>query len=43
MWYLDNKASNHMTGDQTKFKELDEKLNGNVKLGNESIVPIQGK
>ena len=26
MWYLDNEASNHLTGDWTKFKELDEKL-----------------
>ena len=42
MWYLENGASNHMTGDQTKFKELDEKLIGNVKFGDGSIVPIQG-
>ena len=32
-WYLDNDASNHMTGDQKKFKELDEKLIENVKFG----------
>ena len=43
MWYLDNGASNHMIGDQTKFKELDEKLIGNVKFGDGSIVPIQDK
>ena len=43
MWYLDNGASNHMTGDRTKFKELDEKLIENVKFGNGSIVLIQGK
>ena len=43
MWYLDNGTSNHMTGDRTKFKELDEKFTGNVKLCDRSIVPIQGK
>ena len=43
MWYLDNKASNHMTRDRTKFKELDEKLIGNVNFGDGSVVPIQGK
>ena len=43
MWYLDNGVSNHMTGDQAKFKELDEKFIGNVKLCDGSIVPIQGK
>ena len=43
MWYLDNGASNHMTGDQTKFKDLDEKLIGNAKFGDGSIVLIQGK
>ena len=43
MWYLDNGESNHMTGDRTKFKQLDEKLIGNVKFDNWSIVPNQGK
>ena len=43
MWYLDNRANNYMTGDRTKFKELDEKLIVNVKFGDGSIVPIQGK
>ena len=43
LWYLDNGASDHMTGDQTKFKELDEKFIGNVKLCDKSIVLIQGK
>lgn len=26
VWYLDNGASNHMTGDKSKFKELDSKI-----------------
>ena len=37
MWYLDNGVSNHMTGDRTKFKELDEKLIGNVKLAMDQL------
>ena len=43
MWYLDNGARNHMTGDRTKFKDLDEKLIGNEKFGDGSIVLIQSK
>ena len=43
MWYLDNRASNHMTGDREKFKELVEKFLGNVKLCDRSTVSIQGK
>ena len=43
MWYLENGASNHITEDRAKFKELDEKFSGNVKLCDGSIVPIQGK
>ena len=34
---------NHMTRDRTKFKERVEKLIGNVKFGDGSFVPIQGK
>ena len=43
MWYLDNEANNHMTGDQAKFKEFDEKLIGNVNFGDRSIILIQGR
>ena len=42
MWYLDNRASNHMTGDRANFEELDEMFIRNVKLCNRLIVPIQG-
>jgi len=41
MWYLDNRASNHMIEDRAKFKELDEKLIKNVKFGDGSIILIQ--
>ena len=43
MWYLDNELNNHMTEDQIKFKELDEKLIGNMTFGDESIVSIHDK
>lgn len=43
MWYLDNGASNHMTGDQTKFSKLDEGVTCEVKFGDGSTVCIKGK
>lgn len=43
MWYLDNGASNHMTGQKCKFVELDEGITGQVKFGDGSIVHIKGK
>lgn len=43
IWYLDNGASNHMTGERSKFKSLDERVSGQVKFGDGSTVKIEGK
>lgn len=43
MWYLDNGASNHMTGQRSKFTELDEKVIGEVRFGDGLTVSIRGK
>ncbi|GKC46200.1 zinc finger, CCHC-type containing protein, partial [Tanacetum coccineum] len=41
LWYLDNGASNHMTGVRTHFKEIDEKISGRVRFGDGSYVEIK--
>nr|TKS05948.1 hypothetical protein D5086_0000128100 [Populus alba] len=43
VWYLDNGASNHMTGNKTYFLELNENIKGKVKFGDGSCVEIGGK
>lgn len=43
VWYLDNGASNHMTGEKAKFKVLNEGITGRVKFGDGSTVNIEGK
>ncbi|XP_039128858.1 uncharacterized protein LOC120264988 [Dioscorea cayenensis subsp. rotundata] len=43
LWYLDNGASNHMTGHRAKFQELNEAVTGRVKLGDGSTVQIMDK
>nr|GEU68731.1 putative reverse transcriptase domain-containing protein [Tanacetum cinerariifolium] len=43
VWYLDTGASNHITGDKYKFKNLNEMVQGYVKFGNETKVRIEGK
>lgn len=43
MWYLDNGASNHMTGDLQKFRIPDEAITGRVRFGDGSTVEIKGK
>lgn len=43
VWYLDNGASNHMTGQRSRFKDLDENVQGKVRFGDGSSVCIKGK
>lgn len=43
MWYLDNEASNHMSGDKRYFKKINEAITGKVKFGDDSRIDIKGK
>ena len=43
VWYLDNGASNQMTGDRSYFTTLDETITGKVKFGDDSRIDIKGK
>ena len=43
LWYLDNGASNHMTGNRSYFKTLDETITGKVRFGDDSRIDIKGK
>ena len=43
IWYLDNGASNHMTGNKEFFTSIDETITGRVKFGDGSFVNIVGK
>nr|GEU47210.1 zinc finger, CCHC-type [Tanacetum cinerariifolium] len=43
LWYLDNGASNHMTGIRTHFKEVDEKISRRVRFGDGSYVKIKDR
>ena len=42
MWYPDNGASNHMTGDRHLFQELKEVSQGTVRFGDGSTIKIGG-
>lgn len=43
IWYLDNGASNHMTGDQRYFDKIDNSVTGKVRFGDDSRIDIKGK
>ncbi|GJS60265.1 uncharacterized mitochondrial protein-like protein [Tanacetum coccineum] len=43
VWYFDNGASNHMTGNYSYFSELNENITGRVRFGDGSCVSIKGK
>lgn len=43
IWYFDNRASNHMTGDQRYFSSLDKTITWKVRFGDDSRIDIKGK
>lgn len=43
VWYLDTGASNHMTGCEEKFTDIDFSVKGKVKFGDGSTVEITGR
>ena len=43
IWYLDNGASNHMTGNKNYFKSIDETITGKVRFCDDSRINIEGK
>ena len=43
LWYLDNGASNHMTGNLGYFSTLDHRITGKVKFEDDSRIDIKGK
>lgn len=43
MWYLDNGASNHMTGYRRYFSTINNTITGKVRFGDDSRIDIKGK
>lgn len=43
LWYLDNGASNHMSGNRNFFVKLNEEISGKIRFGDDSRIDIKGK
>nr|GEY30356.1 zinc finger, CCHC-type [Tanacetum cinerariifolium] len=43
IWYLDNGASNHMTGTKSHFRDINESITGRIHFGDGSYVQIKGR
>ena len=43
LWYLDNGASNHMTGNLEYFSRIDRSITGKVKFGDDSRIDITSR
>lgn len=43
IWYLDNGACNHMSGDRRYFSSIDDTISGKVRFGDDSCIDIKGK
>ncbi|CAA7014431.1 unnamed protein product [Microthlaspi erraticum] len=43
IWYLDNGASNHMTGDQRYFSKINRSITRQVRFSDDSRIEIKGK
>ena len=43
MWFMDSGCSNHMSGTKSLFKELDESLKSEVRLGDNKQMNVEGK
>ncbi|GJW52222.1 ribonuclease H-like domain, reverse transcriptase, RNA-dependent DNA polymerase [Tanacetum coccineum] len=43
IWYLDNGASNHMTGTKSHFRDINESTTGRVRFGDGSYMEIKGR
>nr|GMC49461.1 Retrovirus-related Pol polyprotein from transposon RE1 [Ipomoea batatas] len=42
-WLLDSGCTNHMTGDEELFRELDRSQVSSVRIGNGDCIPVKGK
>ncbi|XP_073301409.1 uncharacterized protein [Primulina huaijiensis] len=43
VWFLDSGCPNHMTGNKSLFKELDESQKMQVRLGDNELIQVEGK